>query len=99
MIEDVPDEEDVKPKIRHALEIVESHMPQAKEKAGIEISIAAVDGNKQLMDIASHIKTAYDKQYPGSGKATEGVYHAMCGTHFASAKPFQYHRWSVHRSI
>ena len=62
-------------------------MPQDKEKAGIEIAIKAVDGNKQLMDIASHIKTQYDKQYPGSGKATEGVYHAMCGTHFASVPP------------
>lgn len=73
------------PKQKHALQIVESHMPSGKEKSAIEIAIAAVEGNSQLMDIASHIKTHYDKQYPGSGKATEGVYHAMCGTHFASA--------------
>ena len=75
------------PKQKHALQIVESHMPSGKEKSAIEIAIAAVESNSQLMDIASHIKTHYDKQYPGSGKATEGVYHAMCGTHFASATP------------
>ena len=73
------------PAVSHALQIVESHMPSAKEKAAIEIAVQAVDRNKQLMDIASYIKTHYDKAYPGSGKATEGVYHAMCGTHFASA--------------
>ena len=87
MTEDAPETEDVKPKVTHAVQIIESHMPQRKEKAGIEIAINAMEKNKQLMDIASHIKTQYDKQYPGSGKATEGVYHAMCGTHFASTLP------------
>ena len=72
--------------VKHAVQIVESHMPSAKEKAAIEIAMHAVDKCSQLMDIASHIKTHYDKAYPGSGKATEGVYHAMCGTHFASAR-------------
>jgi hypothetical protein len=81
-----PDSEslEAKPKIQHRLQIMESHMPSAKEKAAIEVAISAVESNHHLMDIASHIKTKYDKLYPGSGKATEGVYHAMCGTHFAS---------------
>ena len=70
---------------QHAVQIVESHMPSSKEKSAMEIALQAVDAKSQLMDIASYIKTHYDKAYPGSGKATEGVYHAMCGTHFASA--------------
>jgi Dynein light chain type 1 len=78
-------EAEAKPAVQHALRIIESHMPSSKEKAAIEIAMQAVDKETQLMDIASFIKTHYDKAYPGCGKATEGVYHAMCGTHFASA--------------
>jgi hypothetical protein len=69
---------------QHTLKIMESHMPKSKEDAAVKIVKAAVDNNTQLMDIAHQIKTQYDKQYPGSGKATEGVYHAICGHHFAS---------------
>lgn len=68
----------------HSVNIIDSHMPAQKEKSALEIAIEAVDEHKQLMDIASHIKTKYDKQYPGSGKATEGVYHAIVGSRFAS---------------
>lgn len=35
-------------------------------------------------DIAFYIKHEYDKKYPGSGKATEGVYHCIVGKSFAS---------------
>jgi dynein light chain LC8-type len=70
----------------HSFQVLESHMPLAKEKSAVEIAIAAVEKNKHLMDIAAHVKTQYDKMYPGSGKATEGVYHAICGQHFASAR-------------
>lgn len=69
----------------HKLKIIESHMPKSKEEAAVKIVTAAVDGHTQLMDIAHQVKVQYDKQYPGSGKATEGVYHAICGHHFASA--------------
>lgn len=79
-----PDGADAKPKRIHSISIVDSHMPAQKEKSALEIAIEAVDEHKQLMDIASHIKTKYDKQYPGSGKATEGVYHAIVGSRFAS---------------
>lgn len=36
-------------------------------------------------DIAFYIKHEYDRKYPGSGKATEGVYHCIVGKSFASA--------------
>jgi hypothetical protein len=39
-----------------------------------------------LSDIAFYIKHEYDHKYPGSGKATEGVYHCAVGRHFASAR-------------
>jgi hypothetical protein len=35
-------------------------------------------------DIAFYIKHEYDRKYPGSGKATEGVYHCIVGKSFAS---------------
>lgn len=84
MTETVPEEE-VQPAKEHSLQIIESHMPKAKEEDAVKIAVSAMDSNKQLMDIAYHIKTQYDIKYPGSGKATEGVYHAICGHHFASA--------------
>jgi dynein light chain LC8-type len=76
--------EEAPPAVKHSLEILESHMSLAKEQSAINIAIAAVDQKKHLMDIAGYVKTQYDKMYPGSGKATEGVYHAICGQHFAS---------------
>lgn len=83
MADAVPEEE-AQPAKEHTLKIIESHMPQAKEQDAVKIAMSAMDANKQLMDIAYHIKTQYDSKYPGSGKATEGVYHAICGHHFAS---------------
>lgn len=77
-------EGETKPKKHHKICILDSHMPSDKEKAALEIAIEAVDEHSQLMDIASDIKTKYDKRYPGSGKATEGVYHAIVGSYFAS---------------
>jgi dynein light chain LC8-type len=79
------EEEEVKPVKVHTLKIIESHMCKSKEEAAVKIVTAAVDAHTQLMDIAHQVKVQYDKQYPGSGKATEGVYHAICGHHFASA--------------
>lgn len=39
---------------------------------------------KHLKDIAYFIKQSYDTKYPGSGKATEGVFHCIVGKNFAS---------------
>lgn len=84
-------EEEVRAVKVHTLKIIESHMPKAKEEAAVKIVTAAVDAHTQLMDIAHQVKVQYDKQYPGSGKATEGVYHAICGHRFASA----FHFWNA----
>lgn len=81
-------EEEVKTVKEHTLKIIESHMPKSKEEDAVKIVTAAVDAHTQLMDIAHQVKVQYDKQYPGSGKATEGVYHAICGHHFASTSLF-----------
>ncbi len=50
------------------------------------MSLVAVDKFKQLKDIAFYIKHQYDKKYPGSGKAAEGVYHCAVGKSFASER-------------
>jgi dynein light chain LC8-type len=50
----------------------------------MSIAVVAVDKYKHLKDVAEAIKHAFDKKYPGSGKATEGVYHCAVGKSFAS---------------
>ena len=43
------------------------------------------DKHTQYKDVAQHIKREYDKRYPSSGKATDGVYHAVVGKHFGAS--------------
>ncbi len=68
----------------HKYKIMSSYFPESLEQDAINISLVAVDKFKHLKDIAYHIKHEYDKKYPGSGKATEGVYHCIVGKSFAS---------------
>lgn len=72
-------------KATHSCEIVCSYMPESFETDAIQIALMGVDKYSQLKDIAQHIKHDYDKKHPGSGKATEGVYHCAVGKSFASA--------------
>jgi hypothetical protein len=46
----------------------------------------AFDKHTQYKDVAQHIKKGYDFRYPSSGKATDGVYHAVVGTYRAFPK-------------
>ncbi len=71
---------------QHSYKIVNSYMPESFEQDAVKISIVAVDKFRHLKDIAYYIKHEYDKKYPGSGKATEGVYHCAVGKSFASEK-------------
>lgn len=71
-------------KAEHSCKVIDSHMPEVLEKDAITIALAAVDQNKNLKDIAQFVKHEYDKKHPGSGKATEGVYHCVVGKTFAS---------------
>ncbi|GAX82956.1 hypothetical protein CEUSTIGMA_g10383.t1 [Chlamydomonas eustigma] len=69
----------------HTYKIITSYMPENFEQDAINICIVAVDKYKNLKDVAFYIKHQYDKKYPGSGKAAEGVYHCAVGKSFASA--------------
>ena len=40
-----------------------------------------------IREIAAYVKKEYDKRYPSNGKATDGVYHCVCGTPFACESP------------
>ena len=62
-------------------------MTGSYEEAAISIALAAVHKHKQFKDIACYIKQQFDRKYPSSGKATEGVYHCVCGKRFASEDP------------
>ena len=46
---------------------------------------AAFDKHAQYKDVAQAIKKGYDLRYPSSGKATDGVYHALVGKHFGAS--------------
>ncbi len=69
---------------QHHYKIITSYMPESFEQDAVQIALIAVDKYRQLKDIAFYIKHEYDKKYPGSGKATEGVYHCIVGKSFAS---------------
>lgn len=47
-----------------------------------QAACAAFDRHVQYKDVAQAIKRDYDKRYPSSGKANDGVYHAVVGKHF-----------------
>ena len=68
----------------HSVKVIESHMASSYEESAIEVCLEGVHKYKQYKDIASHVKHQFDKKYPGSGKATEGVFHCVCGKNFAS---------------
>ncbi|KAF5826075.1 dynein 11 kDa light chain, flagellar outer arm, partial [Dunaliella salina] len=69
----------------HSFKIISSYMPESFEVDAINTALIAVDKYTQLKDVALYIKQEYDRKYPGSGKATEGVYHCIVGKSFASA--------------
>ena len=68
----------------HTFKVLESYLPYDYENSAVDISLTGVHKYKAYKDIAAHIKREYDSKYPGSGKATEGVYHCICGKNFAS---------------
>jgi len=68
----------------HSVKVIESHMASSYEESAVEVCLEAVHKYKQYKDIASHVQHQFDKKYPGSGKATEGVFHCVCGKNFAS---------------
>eukprot|EP01024_Parvocaulis_polyphysoides_P027302 TRINITY_DN24797_c0_g2_i1.p3 TRINITY_DN24797_c0_g2~~TRINITY_DN24797_c0_g2_i1.p3 ORF type:complete len:115 (-),score=17.36 TRINITY_DN24797_c0_g2_i1:198-542(-) len=71
-------------KKQHKVLILQSHMTQEFEADAISISSEALEKSTHLKDIAQNIKQAYDKKHPGSGKATEGVFHCIVGKSFGS---------------
>ena len=75
-----------------ALQVIQSHMTGSYEEAAISIALAAVHKHKQFKDIACYIKQQFDRKYPSSGKATEGVYHCVCGKRFASEGPVKHEK-------
>lgn len=52
----------------------------------LETALQAVETHKQFKDIAMFIKQAFDRKFP-STTSTEGVFHAVVGTHFAGRSP------------
>lgn len=84
---------------QHYYKIVTSYMPESFEQDAVQIALVAVDKYRQLKDIAFYIKHEYDKKYPGSGKATEGVYHCIVGKSFASKHRMSYGRDRVPSSL
>lgn len=72
-------------KKEHTIHVVHSAMPSSYEKDAIEVFVAAMDKYRNYKDMATFVKKEYDRRYPSSGKSTDGVYHCICGSHFAGA--------------
>mmetsp|Transcript_7900 Transcript_7900/g.15379 ORF Transcript_7900/g.15379 Transcript_7900/m.15379 type:complete len:119 (-) Transcript_7900:697-1053(-) len=85
MADDQPEQTGYQMKEQHHFKIISSLMPESFEQDALQICLIAVDKFKQLKDIANYIKHEYDRKYPGSGKADEGVYHCVVGKSFATA--------------
>jgi dynein light chain LC8-type len=79
-----PEAELNKLRASHHVRILASQMPKSYEKDAVDVALTAISKNKHLKDIAQHIKQEIDRRHPGSGKATEGVYHCIVGKSFAS---------------
>mmetsp|Transcript_6420 Transcript_6420/g.8683 ORF Transcript_6420/g.8683 Transcript_6420/m.8683 type:complete len:119 (+) Transcript_6420:3-359(+) len=69
----------------HQIAVISSLMQQDFETQAIEVCAMAVEQFKNSKDMATFVKKEYDKRFPGSGKATEGVYHCIAGTHFGAS--------------
>lgn len=69
----------------HNVSIVLSYMDDEHEKAAIEVACSAFDKHSQYKDVAQAMKKDYDRRYPSSGKANDGVYHAVVGKHFGAS--------------
>ncbi|QDZ18023.1 dynein light chain of flagellar outer arm [Chloropicon primus] len=82
----------------HIVKVIESQMDAERQNAAIEVCIAAVENKTVIREIAAYVKKEYDKRYPSNGKATDGVYHCVCGTHFASAVSHECHGY-VHIKV
>ncbi|KAK9816673.1 hypothetical protein WJX72_003543 [[Myrmecia] bisecta] len=73
-------------------------MPSEYEQTAIEVCLQGVHKYKHYKDVAAYIKHEYDRKYPSSGKATEGVYHCVCGKNFACAVSHET-RYYIHLQI
>jgi dynein light chain LC8-type len=65
-------------------QVLDSAMAEPYAKDAISIALAAADRFVLPKDIARFIKQEFDRKYPSSGKATDGVYHCVVGKNYAS---------------
>ena len=71
--------------VEHSIKVLYSAMPSSYEKDAIEVFIQASEKYRNYRDMARYCKKEYDERYPSSGKATDGVYHCIVGSHFAAS--------------
>ena len=69
----------------HQIQVVASLMALEAEEQAIEVCALATELHKNSKDMATFVKKEYDKKFPPSGKATEGVYHVIAGKHFGAS--------------
>mmetsp|Transcript_1179 Transcript_1179/g.1384 ORF Transcript_1179/g.1384 Transcript_1179/m.1384 type:complete len:124 (+) Transcript_1179:215-586(+) len=69
----------------HKIQVVQSYMKTDYERQAIEVCCLAVEKFKNSKDMATFVKKEYDKRFPSNGKATDGVYHCITGTHFGAS--------------
>mmetsp|Transcript_35007 Transcript_35007/g.66878 ORF Transcript_35007/g.66878 Transcript_35007/m.66878 type:complete len:120 (-) Transcript_35007:322-681(-) len=83
------EQQETKPKgpnlAAHKISVIGSLMPQDHETQAIEVCAMAIEAHKNTKDMATYCKKEYDKRFPPSGKATEGVFHVIVGKNFGAS--------------
>lgn len=70
---------------KHQVQVVSSLMSLNQETEAIEVCALAVELHKNTKDMATYVKKEYEQRFPRSGKAVEGVFHVVCGSHFGAS--------------
>eukprot|EP00854_Cymbomonas_tetramitiformis_P019678 gene19678-23539_t len=82
----------------HKIQVLSSSMKTDCEKQAIEVCAMAIEKFKNCKDMATYVKKEYDRRFPSNGKATDGVYHCISGTHFGASVTHET-RFYVHMKI
>lgn len=80
------------------IEILKTDMNEEMSQALLEISLDAFSKHKLHKDVATFIKSSFDKKYPpADNKATSGVYHCIVGSHWSCSVTYETGKsWFAH---
>ena len=86
------------PMLAPEIEVLKTDMNDEMSAALLDISQEAFSKNKLHKDVATFIKSNFDKKYPpADNKATSGVYHCIVGSHWSCSVTYETGKsWYAH---